>query len=135
VDFNSLCWLRFLPWAPSFNYLYLARPLSSVGQSRRLIIVWSSVQVTEGPPVIFNGLLAQTVEQWTFNPLVNGSNPLQPTILISELRLGVSPIPLVKILKNKVEFCDRAEYTRCVYLFNLRTLLCTYMYRFLYTPP
>ena len=27
------------------------RPFSSVGQSRRLIIVWSTVQVSEGPPI------------------------------------------------------------------------------------
>ena len=26
-----------------------------------------------------NGLLAQLVEQWTFNPLVAGSSPAQPT--------------------------------------------------------
>ena len=74
-----------------------------------------------GATSYFNGLLAQTVEQWTFNPLVNGSNPLQPTILISELRLGVSLSSLVKILKNKVGFCDRTEYIRCVCWFNLRT--------------
>ena len=27
------------------------RPFSSVGQSRRLIIVWSTVQISEGPPI------------------------------------------------------------------------------------
>ena len=32
-------------------------------------------------PIIasFSGLVAQSVEQWTFNPLVEGSNPSRPT--------------------------------------------------------
>jgi hypothetical protein len=32
---------------------------------------------------LFCGPLAQSVEQWTFNPLVEGSNPSRPTILNS----------------------------------------------------
>ena len=40
---NSWLWVQVLQVAP-------LRPFSSVGQSRRLIIVLSTVQVSEGPP-------------------------------------------------------------------------------------
>ena len=33
------------------------------------------------------GPLAQLVEQWTFNPLVVGSNPTRPTILVFSLNI------------------------------------------------
>lgn len=39
-----------------------------------------------------NGSLAQLVEQWTFNPLVIGSNPIRPTIFLFLISfLGIEP--------------------------------------------
>jgi hypothetical protein len=44
-----------------------------------------------GQPVC--GLVAQSVEHWTFNPLVVGSNPTQPTIdpALTQRWLNVDP--------------------------------------------
>ncbi len=39
---------------------------------------------------LLNGPLAQLVEQWTFNPLVVGSNPTRPTIIHIILTLKTS---------------------------------------------
>lgn len=47
---------------------------------------------THRPPHLQNGPLAQLVEQWTLNPLVEGSNPSWPTNKINELSIE-SPKP------------------------------------------
>lgn len=47
--------------------------------------------VIEGSgPRLASGGIAQLVEQWTFNPLVPGSSPGAPTIILQDFRLSVS---------------------------------------------
>ena len=50
-----------------------------IGSHKRLKISRSCGHEGSSPSVGTNGLLAQLVEQRTFNPLVEGSSPSQPT--------------------------------------------------------
>ena len=45
----------------------------------RLPYTQNVIGSTPVPPTIVNGTVAQSVEQRTFNPLVEGSNPSGPT--------------------------------------------------------
>jgi hypothetical protein len=53
-----------------------------------------SLPYSRTPWIVNSGPLAQLVEQWTLNPLVEGSNPSRPTSCIKGLRETVTPFSL-----------------------------------------
>ena len=64
-------------------------------------------------PASPDGPLAQPVEQWTFNPLVVGSNPTRPTIRFNRLKIASTQVTGAVPVHIITRGCDGNDHQGC----------------------
>ena len=106
-------------WSESISPCQLW-PFSSVGQSRRLIIVLSTVQVSEGPPFIYgiltictqNPVFGYTFPRYVPKSAVSGTRPAIQIVFYTPVLPDSSPRLLVSTSMSVARAAQRITHWR-----------------------